>query len=183
MQVKFTGESKSSETIYGASSQVPSSVISTVLLKHFYLIQVQLIYNVFISAVEQSNSVIHIYVFVCIYACMLSHFSHVQLFATPWFVVRQAPLAMVFSRQEYWSGLPCLPSGDLPNLGIKPRSLPSPALAAAAVHLLSRVQLFATPWTVARQAPPFKEFSSQEYQSGLPFPSPVQSQDNEFHQS
>ena len=34
-----------------------------------------------------------------------------------------------FSRQEYWSGLPCLPPGDLPNPGVKPASLLSPALA------------------------------------------------------
>ena len=37
---------------------------------------------------------------------------------------------------------------------------------------LSRVQLFATPWTVAYQAPQYMEFSRQEYWSGLPFPSP-----------
>ena len=42
--------------------------------------------------------------------CMLSHFSHVQLFVTPWTVAYQAPLSMGFSRQEYWSGLPCPPS-------------------------------------------------------------------------
>ena len=41
----------------------------------------------------------------------------------------QAPLSMGFSRQEYWSGLPCPPPGDLPKLGIKPVSLLSPALA------------------------------------------------------
>ena len=40
------------------------------------------------------------------------------------------------------------------------------------VKLLSRVRLFVTPWTVAHQAPPYKEFSRQEYWSGLPFPSP-----------
>ena len=40
------------------------------------------------------------------------------------------------------------------------------------VKLLSRVQLFATPWTVAHQTPPSVEFSRQEYWSGLPFPSP-----------
>ena len=39
-------------------------------------------------------------------------------------------------------------------------------------HLLSLVLLFVTPWTVAFQAPPSMEFSRQEYQSGLPFPSP-----------
>ena len=41
----------------------------------------------------------------------------------------QAPLSMEFSRQEYWSGLPFPPPGDLPYLGIKPASLTSPALA------------------------------------------------------
>ena len=40
------------------------------------------------------------------------------------------------------------------------------------VKLLSRVQLFVTPWTVAYQAPPSIGFSRQEYWSGLPFPSP-----------
>ena len=38
--------------------------------------------------------------------------------------------------------------------------------------MLSRVRLFATPWTGAYQAPQFMEFSRQEYWSGLPFPSP-----------
>ena len=42
--------------------------------------------------------------------------------ATPWMVASQAPLSMGFSRQEYWSGLPCPPPGDLPNPGIEPRS-------------------------------------------------------------
>ena len=48
--------------------------------------------------------------------------SHVQLFATLWTVVHQAPSTMGFSRQEYWSGLPFPMSGDLPNPGIEPRS-------------------------------------------------------------
>ena len=43
--------------------------------------------------------------------------------ATPWTVVYQAPLSMEFSRQGYWSGLPCSAPGDLPNPGIKPASL------------------------------------------------------------
>ena len=42
---------------------------------------------------------------------------------------RQAPLSMRFSRQEDWSGLPCPPPGDLPDPGIEPWSLISPALA------------------------------------------------------
>ena len=50
---------------------------------------------------------------------MLSHFSCVQLFATPWIVAHQAPLSMGLFRQEYWSGLPFPPPGDLPDPGIK----------------------------------------------------------------
>ena len=49
-------------------------------------------------------------------------FGCVRLFATPWTVAHQAPLSMGFSRREYWSGLPCPPSGDLPNPGIEPES-------------------------------------------------------------
>ena len=48
--------------------------------------------------------------------------SSVRLFATPWIVAHQAPLSMGFSRQEYWSGLPCPSPGDLPDPGIEPRS-------------------------------------------------------------
>ena len=75
---------------------------------------------------------------------------------------------MRFSRQKYWSGLPCPSPGDLPNPGIEPKSLMSPALAGqffttsatgealymhiSSVQSLSRVQLFATPWAAARQA-------------------------------
>ena len=65
-----------------------------------------------------------------IHACALNHFSHVQLFATQWTLAHQAPLSMGFSRQEYWSVLPCPPPGHLPDPGIKPRSLMSPALAS-----------------------------------------------------
>ena len=61
--------------------------------------------------------------------CMLSHFSHVPLFVTLWAVAFQAPLSTGFSRQEYWSALPCPPPEDLPDPGIKPVSLASPALA------------------------------------------------------
>ena len=55
--------------------------------------------------------------------------NHVQLFATPWTVAHQVPLSIGFSRQEYWSGLPFPPPGDLPNQGIEPRFLMSPAQA------------------------------------------------------
>ena len=59
---------------------------------------------------------------------MLSRFSCVRLFVTLWTVALKAPLSMGFSRQDYWSGLPCPLSGDLPDPGIEPSSLMSPAL-------------------------------------------------------
>ena len=82
----------------------------------------------------------------------------------PWAVVRQAPLSMGFSRQEYWNGLPFPSPGELPDPGIEPRS---PALQADALQTelcgkplvyISSVQsfnyvwLFATPRTAAHQA-------------------------------
>ena len=54
-----------------------------------------------------------------LYMWVLSRFSRVQLFATPCTVAHQAPLLIGFSRQEYWSGLPCPPPGDLPDTGIE----------------------------------------------------------------
>ena len=68
----------------------------------------------------------------------LRHYSHVQLFATLWTVAHQVPLSMGFSRQEYWSGLPSPPPGDLLDPGIKPESLISPALAGRFFSLGSR---------------------------------------------
>ena len=62
-------------------------------------------------------------------ACVLSGFSPVWLSAAPQTVARQAPLSTGFSKQECWSGLPSPPLGDLPDPGIEPMSLMSPALA------------------------------------------------------
>ena len=66
----------------------------------------------------------------CFFVCGLSRFSHVRLFATPQTVARQAPLSMEFSRQEYQSGLPCLPPRDVPDSGTEPEPLMSPALVS-----------------------------------------------------
>ena len=71
----------------------------------------------------------------------LSCFSCVQLFAAPWTIVCQGPLSMEFSKQEYWSGLPFPSPGDLPNPGIKPDSVASPALASGFLTI-------STPWEV-----------------------------------
>ena len=63
---------------------------------------------------------------------------------TPWTVDHQAPLSMRFSRQEYWSGLLCPPPEDLPDPGIAPTSLMSPALA-------SRFFTTSTTWNAHRK--------------------------------
>ena len=60
--------------------------------------------------------------------CLVARFNRVRLFLTPWTIAHQTPLSTGFSRQEYWSGLPCPPPGDLPDPGIKPASPVSPAL-------------------------------------------------------
>ena len=109
----------------------------------------------------------------------LSCFSRLWLFATLWIAAHQAPLSLGFSRQEYWSGSPCSPPGDLPHPGIEPTS---PALAGGffiaeplgkpqsrvKCQSLGRVQLFATPQSAAHQTPLSMGFSRQEYWSGSP---------------
>ena len=52
--------------------------------------------------------------------------SRVRLFGTPWTIAYQAPPSLGFSRQEYWSGLPFPPPGDLPDPGIKSNKQDSP---------------------------------------------------------
>ena len=76
--------------------------------------------------------------------CMCAKSLQLCLFVTLWTVARQAPLSMGFSRQEYWSGLPFPPSGDLPNSETELTSLTSPALAG---HLRALKNCFQeTPW-------------------------------------
>ena len=62
----------------------------------------------------------------------------VPLFVIPWTVALQAPLSMGFPRQEYWSGLPFPPTGNLPDPGIKPTSAASPTLQADSLPLSHR---------------------------------------------
>ena len=62
----------------------------------------------------------------CVHAQSLSC---VQLLGTLWTVAHQAPQSMELFRQEYWSGLPFLPPAYLPDTGVEPESLESPALA------------------------------------------------------
>ena len=104
----------------------------------------------------------------------------------------QALLSMEFSKQEYWSGLPCPPPEDLPIPRIESTSLGHSELRSCSSNILGvsvgcfqmklifksvcvlvshLFQFFLTPWTVAHQAPLSMGFPKQEYWSKLPFPS------------
>ena len=67
---------------------------------------------------------------------VLSCLSRGWLFTTLWTVACQAPSSMGLSRQEYWSGLPCPPPGDLSNPGTEPMSVISPALTGGFLPLM-----------------------------------------------
>ena len=96
-------------------------------LQRFYLVlKFQIYLRIFLFNLETPILSSHstLYMYVC-----LSHFSHVGFFVTLWTVFLQPPLSMGSSRQEYQSGLPCPPPGNLPDQGIELESLMSPALA------------------------------------------------------
>ena len=76
-------------------------------------------------------------------------FSCVPRFASPWLITCQAPLSIKFFRQEYWSGLPCPAPGDLPNLRIKSVSSEAPALQVDSLppsHWGSPATYFSPKW-------------------------------------
>ena len=94
--------------------------------------------------------------------------SHVQLFATPWTIVHQAPLSMEFSRQEHWRGLPFPSPGDLPHLGIEHWS---PALQVDILLAEKRVylrrwqfsqELNITVWRISEQIKQIKKHALSE---------------------
>ena len=69
---------------------------------------------------ERQTNVFLLYIY--IYECVLSQLSHLQLFVTLWNIAHKTSLPKDFSRQEYWSRLPCPSPGDLSNQGIEPAS-------------------------------------------------------------
>ena len=93
-----------------------------------------------------STSSLHGLLCECICVCVLSHFSRVWLFATLWTITHQAPLSMGFSKHEYWSGLLCSPPGVLPDLGIEPASLMSPALAVVFFTTSTTWEVLSVQW-------------------------------------
>ena len=87
---------------------------------YMYLYICTIIYNIYT----------HIYTYIYTYACVLGHFSHVQLLVTLWITARQTPLSMEFSRQDYWSVflacMPCPPPADHPHPGTESTSSAAP---------------------------------------------------------
>ena len=69
------------------------------------------------------------YIYIYLKVCVRAKWLQSQFFVTLWTVAHQAPLSMGFSRQEFWSGLPCPPPVDLPHTRTEPKFLISPALA------------------------------------------------------
>ena len=139
----------------------------------------------------------------CVCVCVCMHtpsISPIQLFGTPQTVALQAPLSVGFSKQEYCSGLPFPPLGDLPNPGIETVSPVSPALASGffttepsgkpittlqpvqilyrytqickcvCAKLLPGARLFVTLWIVAHQAPLSMVFPGENTGVGFHFP-------------
>ena len=91
-------------------------IVSVLLV--FYTLCQPLVSQTLRFTYPEKDKVVYVHMCVCVhsayvYVCLLSGFSHVQLFATLWIVAHQAPLSMGFLRQEYWSGLPFPSSGDL----------------------------------------------------------------------
>ena len=101
-----------------------------------------LFYFLLISSMFRINSLISN---ICVYAQLLSC---VWLLVILWIVVCQAPLPMEFSRQEYWSKLPFPNPEDLPESGIEPSSLASPALAGRFfITVFQEINLLHNGWT------------------------------------
>ena len=91
------------------------------------------------------------WIFTCV--CVLSHFSCVWLFATLWTVAGQAPLSLRFPRQEYWSGLPWPPPGDLPNPGTELVSLQFSSVAQSCLTFCDPMNCFTLGFPVHHQLP------------------------------
>ena len=98
----------------------------------------------------------------CMWKVKGKSLSRVLLLATPWTTAYQAPPSMGFSRQEHWSGVPVPSPCRYCNL----MQMAGLMLRCWKFKSVSRVRLFVTPWTVARQAPLSMEFSRPEYWSG-----------------
>ena len=129
------------------------------------------------AASELTLSCAYIHLVAYLVCCVLSQFSCVWLFATPWTVACQAPLVYeIFQvRILEWVAVYLLCLLHCRQI-IYHWATGKPYTSHEKWKSLSRVRLFAIPWTVACSVPLSMEFSRQEYWSGLPFPSPISPQ-------
>ena len=121
--VSQQAKSTARERLYGQTPDITQFYPQIMQVSNFYLFICPELPRIYFCFTNRD------FAHFCINACMLSCFRNVQLIVIPRTIDHQAPLSLGFSRQEYWSVLPCPSPGDLPNPGIKPVTLMSPALA------------------------------------------------------
>ena len=84
-----------------------------------YLLFILWVLSVYHCITNFKHFLLLFFIFQFMHACLWSHFNPVWLFETLWTVACKTPRSMGFSRKEYWSWLPCLPPGNLPDPGIQ----------------------------------------------------------------
>ena len=109
--------------------EISSLSHSVVFLYFFALITEEGFFNLSLLFFGTLHSNGNIFPLLLCFSLLFFCFSYVQVFVALWTVARLSPLSMGFFRQGYRSGLLYSPPGDLPELGIEPMSLMSPALA------------------------------------------------------
>ena len=110
----------------------------------------------FLSFLFVRNVHIHYFTGMLLLLLLLSRFSHVQLYATPWTAAHQAPLSLGFSRQEHWSGLP----------------FPFP-MHESESEVAQSCPTLSNPMDCSPPGSSVHGISRQEYWSGVPLPSPT----------
>ena len=110
--------------------------------------------------------------------CILSHFSHVQLFVTPWTVAHQAPLSMGISRQESWSGLSCPLPGMFLTQELNPCSLHCRQMLHCSSTREAPIITYLSLITVTLNSQPMSSFPhlvghSNAFRSAYPLPDPT----------
>ena len=98
--------------------------------------------------------------------CVLSHFSRVRLSVTLWTIARQAPLFMGFSKQEYWNGLPCPISKDLPNPGTHTSITREDSTVEYKLGLEDQMPLWNWHWTEGMSGNRYDDCEKKEMYSG-----------------
>ena len=135
LENSYEDDYKSMETFGWSGTHMESRLWNTLVIAYLFFFKSGVCHNIDenIKSCSLSSGIVDIFKFHFLsMKVKVKSLSRVQLFATPWTIAYQAPPAMGFFRQEYWSGLPFPSPGDLPDPRIKPRS---PALQADSLPL------------------------------------------------